>query len=80
MAEPTRYDIDRSMCDSQWCRATIATEKVGEYVRYDDYATLQNTLRAILTAYDALNAGPSIGDPAKRAAFVAAVDAARGCV
>jgi len=58
----------------------MTEDATGEYVDYDDYASLQRTLRSILTAYDAMNAEPRIGDTAKRAAFVAAVDAARGCV
>ena len=93
MAEIQRWSIapcERGEC----CDADMNHDAFGTYVEAHDYETLQiaffaaqderdkwqATLRAILTAYDALNAEPSTGDTAKRAAFVAAVDAARGCV
>jgi len=71
MAEPTRED----MLDAQ---VTVLANEI--VIAADERDELQRALRAILTAYDALNAEPRIGDTAKRAAFVAAVDAARGCV
>ena len=71
MAEPTRED----MLDAQ---VTVLVNEI--VIATDERDELQRTIRAILAAYDALNAGPRTGDTAKRAAFVAAVDAARGCV
>lgn len=79
MAEPTRWTLALPYCPNG-CNAHMTMDGAGDFVDHEDYADLCTRVRAIVTAYDALNAEPRIGDTAKRAAFVAAVGAARGCV